>query len=211
MLILKDNLYIIYPINMTDIVKGSSKVFDIVDLIETNPILKLSKPYQNKLLNKIKNSFETNEQQIFITNFYSYLNYKDDEFVIDLDNVWKWIGYSKKDKAKDILKKIFIYNIDYTIMLPGYREQDHGGHNKEQILMTIDTFKELCMETKTDTGKKIRKYYIKLEKILNETLLEETTELKEEIEKKTKLLESTTYALEVEKKNFLNSVRKTAV
>ena len=39
---------------------------DIVQLIESNPITKLSDNYNNKLLDKIKNNFTDFELQLFI-------------------------------------------------------------------------------------------------------------------------------------------------
>jgi hypothetical protein len=48
---------------------------NIVDLIEKNPISKLSSTYQSKLLTKIKNNFIDEDQQLFVASFYSYLNY----------------------------------------------------------------------------------------------------------------------------------------
>jgi len=65
-----------------------SKSLNIVELIETNPITRLSNTYQNKLLTKIKEKFSDNEQQMFVASLYCYLNDKD-EFIIDLDNIWK--------------------------------------------------------------------------------------------------------------------------
>ena len=66
---------------------------DIVKLIEKNPITRFSNNYQNRFINKIKEHFNENEQQLFITSFYCYLNYDSKkEFIIDLDNVWKWLG-----------------------------------------------------------------------------------------------------------------------
>jgi hypothetical protein len=63
---------------------------DFVNLIENNPITKLSHDYNNKLLYKIKQNFTNVEQQLFLTSFYCYLNYHPtNDFVIDLDNVWK--------------------------------------------------------------------------------------------------------------------------
>ncbi len=77
---------------------------NIVELIENNPITRLSGTYQNKLLTKIKNNFTDTEQKIFVTSFYCFLNYNPrSDFVIDLDNVWKWIGFSQKVKAKVLL------------------------------------------------------------------------------------------------------------
>jgi len=38
---------------------------DIVELIESNPITKLTGNYQSKLIEKVKNNFTNYEQQIF--------------------------------------------------------------------------------------------------------------------------------------------------
>ena len=86
-----------------------SKSLNIVELIEKNPIARLSNTYQNKLLTKIKERFTDNEQQMFIASFYCYLNHQD-EFIIDLDNIWKWLGFSTKQKSKELLEKNFIIN-----------------------------------------------------------------------------------------------------
>lgn len=47
---------------------------NIVELIESNPITKLSKDYNVKLLSKIKEKFSDFEQQLFLSSFYCYLN-----------------------------------------------------------------------------------------------------------------------------------------
>ena len=68
--------------------------FNIVDLIENNPITKLSTTYQNKLLTKIKAKFTETEQQLFVASFYGFLKYDSNtDFVIDLDDVWKWLDF----------------------------------------------------------------------------------------------------------------------
>lgn len=48
---------------------------NMVDLIENNPITKISNTYQCKLLQKIKDNFTDMEQQMFVASFYGYLNY----------------------------------------------------------------------------------------------------------------------------------------
>ena len=66
---------------------------NIVELIERNPIIKLSSAYNNKLLNKLKLNFSSFEQQLFVSSFYFYLNYdKNIDFIVNLDDVWKIIG-----------------------------------------------------------------------------------------------------------------------
>ena len=92
-----------------------SEQIDIVSLIENNPVTKLSKDYNVKLLVKIKESFSDFEQQLFLSSFYCYLNCDPlNDFVIDLDNIWKWLGFSQKVNAKMLLEKQFVIDKNYT-------------------------------------------------------------------------------------------------
>jgi hypothetical protein len=122
---------------------------DIVNLIESNPITKFSGDYQNKLVEKVKNNFTNYEQQLFLSSFYCYLKYDyKNDFVIDLDNVWQWLGFSQKDAAKRVVEKNFTINKDYKIFAPqvgGAKKDNRGGHNKEIIMLNIDTFKKFCL------------------------------------------------------------------
>jgi hypothetical protein len=91
--------------------------FDIVNLIDRNVLSRLNRTYENKLLNKIKASFNENQQQIFVGSFYAFLNYDSKkDFVIDFDSVWRWTGFSRKDKAKNILTKHFTSEVDYKVI-----------------------------------------------------------------------------------------------
>ena len=80
--------------------------------MKQNPITRLSSTYQNKLLTKIKAKFTDYEQQIFVASFYCYLNHQDD-FVIDLDDIWKWLDFKSKFNSKRLLEKSFIIDKDY--------------------------------------------------------------------------------------------------
>ena len=94
------------------------EIFNIVEAIETNPNTKLSSTYNNKLIEKIKNNFTTEEQKLYIVSFYSYLNYDEfNDFVIDLDDVWKWLGFHQKSNAKVVLLKHFKIDMDYKSLL----------------------------------------------------------------------------------------------
>ena len=159
---------------------------DIVNLIEKNPITKLSGTYNSKLLTKIKEEFTETQQQLFIASFYCYFNYdKKTDFVIDLDNIWEWLGFSKKIKAKTILEKNFIIENDYKILLfdPAQQDKTHGGHNKEIIMLNIKTFKLFCIKAGTEKSNEIHEYFIKLEEILQDVIQEESDELKLQIQK----------------------------
>jgi hypothetical protein len=165
---------------------------DIVKLIENNPITKLSNDYNVKLLSKIKENFSDFEQHLFLSSFYCYLNCDPlKEFVIDLDNVWKWLDFSSKQKSLRILEKYFLINIDYKNLLNHLDKQDvkiHGGHNKEKFMLNVNTFKKFCLKAQTKKADEIHEYYMKLEKILQETIDEECNELKSQLQNKDKVI-----------------------
>ena len=158
---------------------------DIVNLIESNPITKLSGNYQSKLIAKVQNTFNNYEQQLFLSSFYCYLKYDTkNDFIIDLDNVWKWLGFSQKIKAKQMLEKQFIIDKDYKLLLYQQVKQDdkiHGGHNKETFMLNIDTFKKFCLKAGTKKADEIHDYFIKLENIMFEITKEEGEELKKQL------------------------------
>ena len=155
---------------------------DIVALIERAPITRLSDTYQHKLLGKIQRNFTEDDQHMFVTSYYCFLNYHPtNDYVIDLDNVWKWLGFSTKQKARMLLEKHFILDKDYKNLLNLSDMQDsdqHGGHNKLTFLLNLQTFKRFCMKAGTKKADQIHEYYLKMEEMLHETIQEETDELR---------------------------------
>ncbi len=167
---------------------------DIVKLIENNPITKLSNDYNVNLLTKIKANFTNFEQQLFLSSFYCYLNYdQKNDFVIDLDDVWKWLGFSVKIKAKVLLEKYFVEEKDYKKSLYDSAQQSthtKGGQNKEIFMLNVKTFKSFCLKAETTKSNEIHEYFMKLEDILHEVIEEECTELKLQLTKQNQLLEN---------------------
>ena len=107
---------------------------------------------KSKLIEKVKNNFTNYEQQLFLSSFYCYLKYDSkNDFVIDLDNVWKWLGFQQKYHAKYLLEKQFINNKDYKFLVTqtgeqsfapepsGAKKSNRGGHNKEIIMLNVET------------------------------------------------------------------------
>jgi hypothetical protein len=140
---------------------------NIVDLIENNPITRLSNTYQHKLLTKIKAKFNENEQHMFVASFYCYLKHDTrKDFVIDLDDVWEWLGFKQKVNAKTLLEKCFEIDKDYIKSLLLQQKQTihmKGGHNKEIIMLNVETFKRFCLKAGTKKADEIHEYYLKLE------------------------------------------------
>jgi len=166
---------------------------NIVELIEKNPITRLSSDYNVKMLTKIKEQFTAFEQQMFLSSFYCYLNHHPtNDFVIDLDNVWEWMGFSRKINAKTLLGKYFVIEKDYKKSLPQLREQPihiKGGQNKEIFMLNVKTFKTMCLKADTKKADEIHEYFLKMEQIIQEVISEETNELKKQLTLQTKQLQ----------------------
>ena len=182
---------------------------NIVELIEKNPIAKLSNVYNNKLLTRIKDNFTGFEQQLFVSSFYCCLNYdKTIDFVVDLDNIWKWMGFTLKATAKDLLEKCFKIDVDYKMSLRSKPDQDlsdsdskkWGGQNKQIILLNINCFKSLCLKARTKKADEIHEYYMKLEELLHKVVEEETDELRLQLEQKENII--------IEKDNTIQNTKK---
>ena len=178
---------------------------NISELIESNPIARLSSTYNSKMLNKIKEKFTGFEQQLFVSSFYCYLNYdKNNDFVIDLDDVWKWLGFQQKYHAKITLEKHFVIDVDYKNSVPANSgavfeqelplnlnvKQDsnlkpvkqNGGQNIKKIFLTVRCFKSLCLKAQTKKAGEVHEYYMKMEETLHEVVEEESDELRKQLE-----------------------------
>jgi predicted nuclease with TOPRIM domain len=180
---------------------------DIVQLIETNPITKFSGNYQSRLVGKLRDSFTETQQQTFLTNFYCYLNCSKTEFVIDLDDVWEWMGFSQKSAAKYRLLKYFVAEKDYTTnSLTNASEQKYsnGGQNRQIIKLTVPAFKRFCLKAGTAKADEIHEYYVKLEEVIQETICEESMELQNQ-------LKLTKESAEREKQKTIRAVEKTII
>jgi phage anti-repressor protein len=147
----------------------------------------------DKLTKMLTEALDGDDKQLFIINFQLYLLYGNDnkQFVVDLDNIWKWLGFARKDIAKRLIIKEFKNNTDYIIIKLTHLKADrvHGGQNKEQIMMNVETFKELCMLTNTEKGKRTRRYYSKMESIFFKYIEEKNRETIEAMKEQQKTLE----------------------
>lgn len=94
----------------------------------------------------------------------------DDSFPVDFDDAWKWIGYKRKDYAKESLISNFERGIDFSGL---NRKTPSGGRPSECIMLTIDCFKSFAMMAGTKKGREVRQYFIKCERELRSRLQEE--------------------------------------
>jgi hypothetical protein len=182
--------------------ENSKTPIDIKTLIQTSTIEIYDK---NKLIDKLQHHFSDEEQRLYVSNLFLYLNYHPiNDFIINLDNVWKFIGFSNKANAKRLLKHNFKENIDYKIIFIRMDENqvllirsdeqktkenrggqpvirtDDGKFKNETIMLNINTFKKLCLKANTENADKIHDYYIRLEMVYNELMKEQIEEQNKE-------------------------------
>ena len=95
-----------------------------------------------------------------------------EQFPIDFEDAWQWLGYSTKQKAKTKLVNNFEESIDFNLNQT-VRVQNEGSRQVsrpiEQINLTIDCFKSLGMMAGTQAGKIIRKYFLECERIAKDS------------------------------------------
>jgi phage anti-repressor protein len=177
------------------------KTVNFKELVE-NSNTTLSLTVQSKLVEHLNREFTEEQQQWYIANLYVYMHYHPtNDYPINLEHVYKLIGFANKGNAMKTIKSNFIENEDYKTSLLPKEKSSWGGSGKDEIMLNVDTFKNLCMIAKTDKGKEIRKYYVKLENIYNQLI-------KEEIEQQSKLLEQTQQQLKKEQSHKNQILRR---
>jgi hypothetical protein len=116
----------------------------------------------NGLMARLKQEFTTEEQGLFLQSFSAYLNHGPTDFVIDLDDVYEWVGYTEKATAKKLLKKAFVDGKDFKsawFQNQALLGTQNGGQNRQRIMMSVRTFKRFCMLAKTgEKADTVREY-----------------------------------------------------
>ena len=94
-----------------------------------------------------------------------------DEFPVNFEDAWQWLGYSSKQSAKKKLLRNFEKGIDY---LSKWMSVAHSNgltaSRTEEIHLTIDCLKSLGMMAGTEQGRIIRKYFLECERTLKHKL-----------------------------------------
>lgn len=82
------------------------------------------------------------------------------------------IGTKYADWFKRMCEYGFSEGVDYETCFSNLgSENQHGGQNKIDHLITLDMAKELCMIQRTEIGRRFRQYFIEIEKSWNDPVL----------------------------------------
>lgn len=85
-----------------------------------------------------------------------------EQFPVDFNQAWRWLGYSTKQKGFLKLTKNFDEGLDF---LTKRLKTSTGGRPSQSIRLTVDCFKSLGMMAGTEQGREIRKYFLECERI----------------------------------------------
>jgi hypothetical protein len=66
---------------------------DVMTMVERNPLRSISD--HARLSQRLADAFSGEDKQLFLVNFYMYQNHHTtNDYVVDLDEVFGWLGYS---------------------------------------------------------------------------------------------------------------------
>ena len=89
-----------------------------------------------------------------------------EDFPVDLDDAWRWIGYTQKVKALSaLLSDAFDEGLDWVQAFPVGKVSNTVGQPSKKYFLTGDCFKMLAMVARTRHGKQIRRYFLDCEKL----------------------------------------------
>ena len=118
-------------------------------------------------LTYLRSKFNNREAAAFSSSFAIFLHEKTEEFCINLDEAYKWLGYTLKQKAVDLLQRLQLKNnIDFIVTHSG--DNSKRGPKSDLYLLKPDSFKRLLLAARTEASKKAADYFIKIERAIQE-------------------------------------------
>ena len=127
------------------------------------------------IIEKLRATFTTPEQLKFVKDCYKYLRCNNIDMIVDIDDVADFIGSAKNALVSKLVggrsTGEFVENQHYKII-----EGIATGNGKlpTKYYLTTDTFKRLCMLSRTEKGAEVRNYFIGMEDIVH-TILEQAS------------------------------------
>jgi anti-repressor protein len=94
----------------------------------------------------------------------SFLLDSSEQFPVDFDRAWQWLGYSRKSDCLEFLKNNFVVNRDFAATAAKLHSSK-GGRPSTEYYLTVECFKMIGMMAGTEQGKQVRLYFLECEKV----------------------------------------------
>lgn len=88
-----------------------------------------------------------------------------DTFSVNLDSASKWL-HVRKAALMQTLRASYKQDDDYTVSKPATKLSGRGRNTLRIVMLTPDCFKNLCMQSRSEKGEEVRKYFRAVEKTL---------------------------------------------
>ena len=121
----------------------------------------MSEDLKEYILDNLKSQYDNIDENL-IKEYMFICENSTDQFPVNIDKLIKLNVYTSKKNAKRKLIEEFKLDEDYIV---SENPEKTGGRPSEEIKLTIECFKFMCISIKGESGYKIRKYYCLLEKI----------------------------------------------
>ena len=152
---------------------------------------------KNYIINVLKSENKDVDENIIELFLFSL---KEKDFPVNVDKLVELKVYMYKRNLVNKLKEYFIEEKDFCFMSS---KSKTGGRPSENIMLSVECFKSLCITAQNDFGKKTREYYITIEEAFKKYMEESFNKLKEENDKlNNKLTESSVKLDEEQKENI---------
>ena len=106
------------------------KTVNISELVKNNNI-SLSLVAQSDMIDSLNEEFTEQQSQRYLANFYLFLNYHPtNDFPVNLENVYRDLGFANKGNAMKTIKNNFTKDEDYKIVI--FRTEKNLDSNNEK-------------------------------------------------------------------------------
>jgi phage anti-repressor protein len=124
---------------------------------------------EDAFLQKLAEEFTTEDQQMFVDSFTVHMAHDPGAFVVDLDDAVIWLGFARRDHALRAVRTKLV--VDFDFQLSPHVGGNQPGRQKERYMLTVGAFKQLCMLAGTAKGATVRRYFVKLERVVMDYIL----------------------------------------
>jgi hypothetical protein len=160
--------------------------FDFVSHYQNLDVNDFKSTYDSSLTDTIDEEFSDEEKVFFMSNMMCFTHHKDkNNCFIDVDKIWRWLGFSNKSCITRLIKKTLTIGNDYIILDNNNSKKGQlGGQNIQKFYLNNQGFQLICLRSSTERSHFIHSCYIKLMSIMFDTIDRDKKKIEEMMENK---------------------------
>ena len=132
--------------------------------LPSSALVNANTPFTEFVLSRIS---QDDPHRLFVMSFAEHVRADPDAKVIDFNDVFRWIGYDRKDSAVRLLKRE-LNESEYIFYVKHNDVENLAGRPKEVYKISVNQFEELMIAAHTDEGKRARKMVLLLKRAVQD-------------------------------------------